>query len=92
MALVSYKLVPELPKTETGLETSDRTSYFPGAGIFVFIVELINFNFLEHLVPNAPKLREVNVHVTCWMSKGTPIPLMVSLIRLEYDLDIRNSL
>ena len=48
--------LPELPKTDTGLETSDRTSYFPGAGIFVFIVELINFNFRAHLVPKAPKI------------------------------------
>ena len=46
--------LPELPKTDTGLETSDRTSYFPGAGIFVFIVELINFNFRAHFVPKAP--------------------------------------
>ena len=48
--------LPELPKTDTGLETSDRTSYFPGAGIFVFIVELINFNFRAHFVPKAPKI------------------------------------
>ena len=55
--------LPELPKTDTGLETSDRTSYFPGAGIFVFIVELINFNFRAHFVPKAPKIIFFNCSV-----------------------------